>query len=258
MRRVKFSASNFIRMGCDKARRAKFKKQKKEADDISLRRYARHKRDRQNHKQSLYSGLSADDFVIVLGDFGLFWSERTDELLARKNIERYFPATLLFIDGNHENFDMLDGLPRERKFGGTASVGGEIYEIAGRRFLCFGGALSVDKAYRIPGLSWWAREIPSEEEFSYAMRNAHDFIAAGGRIDAVLSHTAPGFAMKFLKEYLWCGKSTRDKTSEYLERIFELVRPARWYFGHFHGDKKFHTHGCDFYLCYDEILKFED
>ena len=70
-------------------------------------------------------GLSADDFVIVLGDFGLFWSERIDEFMARKNIERYFPATLLFIDGNHENFDMLDELPRERKFGGTVSVGGE-------------------------------------------------------------------------------------------------------------------------------------
>ena len=107
-------------------------------------------------------GLSADDFVIVLGDFGLFWSERIDEFMARKNIERYFPATLLFIDGNHENFDMLDQLPRERKFGGTVGVGGEnifwlrrgeIYEIAGRRFLCFGGALSVDKAHRIPGLS---------------------------------------------------------------------------------------------------------
>ena len=64
--------------------------------------------------------------------------------------------------------------------------------------------------------------------------------------------------MKFLKEYLWCGKSTFDKTSEYLERIFELVRPERWYFGHFHGDKKFHAQDCDFYLCYDEILKFED
>lgn len=213
------------------------------------------------------SGLSADDFVIVLGDFGLFWSERIDEFMARKNIERYFPATLLFIDGNHENFDMLDELPHERKFGGTVSVGGEnifwlrrgeIYEIAGRHFLCFGGALSVDKVHRIPGLSWWAREIPSEEEFACAIRNARDFIATGGRIDAVLSHTAPWFAMKFLKEYLWCGKSTPDKTSEYLERIFELVRPARWYFGHFHGDKKFHAHGYDFYLCYDEILKFED
>lgn len=61
---------------------------------------------------------------------------------------------------------------------------------------------------------------------------------------------------KILKEYLWCGRSTRDKTSEYLERIFELARPERWYFGHFHGDKKFHAQGCDFYLCYDEILKF--
>jgi len=88
--------------------------------------------------------------------------------------------------------------------------------------------------------------------------SSRDLIASGGRIDAVLSHTAPWFAMKFLKEYLWCGKSTPDKTSEYLERIFELVRPARWYFGHFHGDKKFHAQGCDFYLCYDEILKFED
>ena len=73
------------------------------------------------------SGLSADDFVIVLGDFGLFWSERINELLARKNIERYFPATLLFIDGNHENFDMLYELPREQKFGGTVSVAAKTY-----------------------------------------------------------------------------------------------------------------------------------
>ena len=82
--------------------------------------------------------------------------------MARKNIERYFPATLLFIDGDHENFDMLDELPRERKFGGSVGVGGEnifwlrrgeIYEIAGRRFLCFDGALGVDKAHRIPGLA---------------------------------------------------------------------------------------------------------
>ena len=65
---------------------------------------------------------------------------------------------------------MLDQLPRERKFGGTVGVGGEnifwlrrgeIYEIAARRFLCFGGALSVDKAHRIPGLSRWVREVPS-------------------------------------------------------------------------------------------------
>ena len=134
-------------------------------------------------------GLSADDFVIVLGDFGLFWSEQIDEFMARKNIERYFPATLLFIDGNHENFDMLDELPRERKFGGSVSVGGAFYASAAR--------LASIRRIGYRGLAGGRARFRARRSLAMRCKNARDFIAAGGRIDAVLSRTAPRFAMKF-------------------------------------------------------------
>jgi hypothetical protein len=41
---------------------------------------------------------------------------------------------------------------------------GKIYTIDGFKFLVLGGALSIDLAYRIPGISWWAAEYWSEQE----------------------------------------------------------------------------------------------
>ena len=49
--------------------------------------------------------MTRDDFVIVCGDFGIWhdtWTEKeTLKWLSQKNF------TLLFVDGNHENFDRL-------------------------------------------------------------------------------------------------------------------------------------------------------
>ena len=150
----KFSASNFIRTGCGKARRVKFKKAKKERQMIYLcgDTHGINEIGKITNK-AFAGGLSADDFVIVLGDFGLFWSERIDEFMARKNIERYFPATLLFIDGNHENFDMLDELPRERKFGGTVGVGGEnIFGYGAAKFTRLQGDIFCASAVRLASI----------------------------------------------------------------------------------------------------------
>lgn len=57
--------------------------------------------------------LTKDDYVIICGDFGGVWDGRwhdkrcMDDLNARN-------FTTLFIDGNHENFDLLDRMPVER------------------------------------------------------------------------------------------------------------------------------------------------
>ena len=50
--------------------------------------------------------LTLDDYVIVAGDFGAVWSERT----LAENMWYYkdLPFTVLFVDGNHENFGMLN------------------------------------------------------------------------------------------------------------------------------------------------------
>ena len=53
--------------------------------------------------------LSRDDLMVILGDFGLFWSDPPSEG-ERKELERLSsrPWTTLFLEGNHENFTLLD------------------------------------------------------------------------------------------------------------------------------------------------------
>lgn len=63
--------------------------------------------------------LTRDDVLIVLGDFGLVWADPPSEG-ERRRLDWYEeqPWTTLFVDGNHENFDLLDALPvtqRDRK-----------------------------------------------------------------------------------------------------------------------------------------------
>jgi hypothetical protein len=66
-------------------------------------------------------GLTRDDFLIVLGDFGVWrdYDFDADGFVARWEA---CPWTTLFIDGNHENFDVLEALPTECRWGGEVGV----------------------------------------------------------------------------------------------------------------------------------------
>ena len=59
------------------------------------------------------------DYVIICGDFGNLWDNSNSEKYWRKWLrEKAF--TVLFIDGNHENFDMLSAYPVTEWNGGKA------------------------------------------------------------------------------------------------------------------------------------------
>ena len=121
--------------------------------------------------------LTKNDFVIICGDFGLCWDGSHREMwwqdwLTAKNF------TTLWIDGNHENFDMLYQFPLIDKFGGKVREiapdiyhldRGQVLTIDGKRIFCMGGARSVDKEYRVEHISWWKEEMPSREEMERAI-----------------------------------------------------------------------------------------
>jgi len=143
--------------------------------------------------------LTKDDYLIVLGDFGLVWSVNefkrdeaywVDWLSTRK-------FTTIVVLGNHENYDRILKLPEVDMFGGTVwkytdSIfilkRGAVYNIHGKKFFTMGGAESIDKNIRIPQISWWKEEIPSYEEFDNGMNALAD---NNNKVDYVITHTAP-------------------------------------------------------------------
>lgn len=142
--------------------------------------------------------MTKDDFVIICGDFGFPWGGRLS------GEDRYWlkwledkPWTTLYVDGNHENFDLLEIYPVEDWNGGkiqklNSSVfhlcRGSVFTLQDMTFFAFGGAKSHDIAYRIPHRSWWPQEEPSpaECEAGLAALDAVDW-----KVDYVLTHTAP-------------------------------------------------------------------
>lgn len=107
------------------------------------------------------SDWTADDKLIICGDFGFVFST-ADESGEYKDdasldyIAEYLPQQILFVSGNHENFDRLYAYPDVPLYGGTAKEirkdkiyllkRGECYTIEGKTFFTFGGAFSIDRA----------------------------------------------------------------------------------------------------------------
>ena len=107
--------------------------------------------------------LTKRDFVVVCGDFGGIWSGgRKDRYWLRWLERKRF--TTLFVDGNHENFDLLDAFPVQRWSGGKVHkvaegvyhlMRGQVYSVEGRKLFAMGGGASGDREFRTEGVSWW-------------------------------------------------------------------------------------------------------
>lgn len=185
--------------------------------------------------------ISTGDVVIICGDFGMPWSDPWSEE------EKYWlewlekkPFTVLFADGNHENFDLLNKFPVIEKFGGKVHqlkknifhlMRGEVFEIEGKRFFAFGGATSTDMCARTEHVSWWKEENFSIEEFDNAVSNLKkvDFT-----VDYVITHTAP---KRFVESVPGAIERVRNcKTSMLLSELEPMINYKKWFFGHFHLD----------------------
>jgi hypothetical protein len=208
--------------------------------------------------------LSRDDFVIILGDFGLVWKEGNwlgeywlDWLENR-------PWTTLFIDGNHENHRLLATYPRRGFRGGMVHevrphvlhlMRGYVFDLPAeggtKSFLAMGGAASHDKQWRTEGVSWWPEEIPSDEERELCELSLSE---RGWRVDHVLTHDAPSDLVPKLGILSGRGDFKADDYERWLNSVAYRLDFGRWWFGHFHIDRDL---GGGFAVLYDEVVRAE-
>lgn len=202
--------------------------------------------------------LSSDDYLIITGDFGgIMTGEfiRGEDFPAKEYKDKGFnkfddyprtnwekkPYTVLFVDGNHENHDALDMYPVQDWNGGKVHriykntlhlMRGQVYTIAGKTFFTLGGAESTDKGWRTEGFSWWAREMPSVEEYEEAVSNLEKL---GGKVDYIITHCAPESTVCALDMKHMYYRSKNELTS-FLDTIASTIEFKDWYFGHYHQD----------------------
>jgi len=181
------------------------------------------------------------DFLIVAGDFAGVWDGGDYDAYVQKVYNKR-KFTTLFIDGNHENHDLLDKYPVEEWNGGKVHkisdhiihlMRGQVFEIDGIKFFTMGGAESTDKDLRKEGESWWAREMPSDEEYEEALRNLE---VVNFKVDIVITHCAPeGYIGNHL-----AGKviRSRNRLTEFFDSLITEhgLEFNHWYFGHYHRD----------------------
>lgn len=180
--------------------------------------------------------LSYDDFLIICGDAGICWSPQT----LRYHLKLYndIGCTIIYIDGNHENFEMLSHFQLIEYLGAIMHqidqhifhvLRGEIMTINNKSFLCIGGAVSIDKSYRTPYISWWPEENITSHDIDNAIAN---LAKVNNKVDYVITHCVDTKTVQKAFGY------RRDICTDQLSFIDKIVDYRHWYFGHYHEDRE--------------------
>jgi hypothetical protein len=180
--------------------------------------------------------LHAGDFGIAPERRGKTFLSTVDYWSGAAGIER-----VLVTPGNHEDWGRLDqrfaSQPGEAiRLSETvwALPRGFRFALAGRYFMSFGGAASLDFVYRRAGRTWWPTEMPTAEDVAAAMVDgevevmvAHETIDGGTtKVESVIRSNPFDWDNAAL-EY---SRRSRDLVTE----LWEAVRPQILFHGHLH------------------------
>lgn len=183
--------------------------------------------------------MKKEDTLIICGDFGFIWEgdDQERKILEKLGKKKY---QILFVDGAHENFDLLDRYPVEEWHGGKVHhicgniyhlMRGQIYELEGKKVLAFGGGESPDREMRVEAGRWWARQIPNIKEMRLAVDNLNK---VNREVDYIITH-----------EPCLSVRNTLDSRGNYvsaleafLEELSKEVKYKKWFFGSMHADRK--------------------
>ena len=187
-----------------------------------------------------------NDVIVILGDAGINYSGNPDDYNLKRDLSE-LSVVLFCIHGNHEmRPESISTYEQIEHFGGTVywepefpnllfAKCGEIYWLDGKSCIAIGGANSVDKAQRIPGVNWWDDEQPSEEIKQLVEERLH---IENWRVDAVFSHTCPYKYLNSLNLQTGSEDVHIDNSTEmWLDSIDDRLDYGAWYCGHFHTDE---------------------
>jgi predicted phosphohydrolase len=165
-------------------------------------------------RDDLYAkALVGCDASVQVGDFGFgFVPPHHMARWPGRNVQHRM------IRGNHDDPAQAEAHP------GFIDSG---YEADGTFYV--NGGLSIDRDWRIEGVSWWPDEQHSVEDLQvlidiYAMHRPRRVVSHEGPVSAIVELFRP-------------DPFTPSRTSRALDAMLRVHRPEQWIFGHWHKNR---------------------
>lgn len=185
--------------------------------------------------------LQEGDTLIICGDFGFLWDDSKSEQSYLQNLGKR-KYNICFIDGTHENFDLLNNYEISQWNGGKVHkiygnlyhlMRGQIFEIEGKKIFTMGGGESSDVDIRRDVNAWSKDEIPTQEEL---LEGAENLEVANYDMDVIVTHEPPLKVKSFLN--LNENEMLRvTALNAYFEELASNCKFKKWFFGSLHIDK---------------------
>lgn len=183
------------------------------------------------------------DTIFHSWDFGLYPEAHGKGFLAAvdfwchtANIRRVYVCP-----GNHEHWGELT-----RRFAGQPGQAVQLtrvvwtlprgyrFTVGGKQWMAFGGAASLDREFRIPGITWWPEEAPTDADVNNAI--------AGGPVAVLLTHEAVNGGSQEVENILagnplawpWEALAYSNQSRERVTRVWETLHPEVLAHGHLH------------------------
>ena len=147
-----------------------------------------------------------------------------------------------FIDGNHENHPLLLENPVELAWG-ARPVAPMVYHLprgyvwkgwGDVRYAALGGAVSVDKHLRQPGIDWFPEEEITEKDL---LALEHNMAALRwNHIDVMFTHDCPDEANPPFRRHAWPEDRIRaaENHRKMISQAVEIAKPMILIHGHYH------------------------
>lgn len=185
--------------------------------------------------------LAKGDTLIICGDFGFVWDNNPKErrLLRKLGRKKY---NICFVDGTHENFELLNSYPVEEWCGGKTHnisgnlrhlMRGQLFTIDSMTLFTMGGGESPDIDIRYENNVWEKAELPTREEL---LAGAETIEKAGCTVDFIITHEPPAKIKSFLR-LKDSENAAINGLNTYFDRLSDACTFRHWFFGSMHLDK---------------------
>ena len=225
---------------------------------------------RQKEVEDSLEKLSGIRALFICGDFTDNRKDTApDEPMKLPDYMKKLPYPVFFIDGNHEDYDVLKRLPQisesekemifqtsgcavDAKNTKKAADGvyylnrGSICKIDGFSILLIGGSTTGPGYKKNHPDIWQPDEDLTDEDKNRIETGLQE---QKNNVDFVFTHTVPTCMVK-----AWFPEKDLSVTNEILEHVWRTVSYRHWLFGHFHEDTDYPE---NFHCLYNDIILLE-